>query len=156
MAAKYTPIQVDTHFNEILLELESGSSLRKILKEKHISSRTFNEWLFNNIERQNQYAHAREVQADKLFDEILDIADDSSRDTKFDKDGNPYIDNEFVQRSRLRIDARKWQLSKMLPKKYGDSVKLTGDADNPIQSKLTIEVLPASGRIASSESDIDD
>lgn len=156
MAQAYTPVQIDMHFNEVLQLIEEGSSLRKILKDKHISSRTFNEWLQNSIERQNQYARATQVRADKIFEEILDIADDASKDiARVDEYGNPILNQEFVQRSRVRIDARKWMLGKMNPKKYGDSVKLTGDADNPIQSKLTIEILPASGRIATNESEID-
>jgi hypothetical protein len=153
----YTPAQITDSFNLILERIERGESLRTILKDSDMpSTRTFYKWLESDELLVKQYARACELRAENLFDEIIDIADDSSGDIKYDKDGNPYLDNEFVQRSRVRIDARKWVLGKLNPKKFSDKVTLQGDADNPIQSKLTIEVLPASGRIASSESDIDD
>lgn len=153
----YTPVQIDKILDTVLIRIEQGEALRTILKDSDMpSTRTFYKWLESNELLVKQYARACELRAENLFDEILDIADDASGDTKYDKDGNPYLNNEFVQRSRVRIDARKWVLGKLNPKKFSDKLTLTGDADNPIQSKLTIEVLPASGRIASSESDIDD
>ena len=156
MAAKYTPVQIDANFKQMIELIEKGYSVRKACKELHISTRTFNEWLQVDVEKQNQYVRATQVRADNIFEEILDIADEANKDVlRVDEYGNQIINNEFVQRSRIRIDARKWMLGKMNPKKYGDSVKLTGDADNPIQSKLTIEILPATGRIASSEGEIE-
>ena len=82
-----------------------------------------------------QYAHAREAQADKLAEEILLIADDGSNDTYTDGDGNCRTDAEAIQRSKLRVDARKWLASKMAPKKYGDKVAIGGADDlGPVQS----------------------
>lgn len=152
----YTPEQIDDKFQSVLRRIENGESLRNVLIDMQIGSNTFSKWCDLSETNRLQYARACELRAEKMFDDILAIADETSGDIKRDKDGNEYLNQEFVQRSKLRIDARKWQLSKMFPKKYGDSVKLTGDADNPIQSKLTIEILPASGRIASSEGEIDD
>ena len=37
------------------------------------------------------------------------------------------VNNEAVQRSRLRVDARKWLMSKLMPKKYGEKLELGGD-----------------------------
>jgi hypothetical protein len=63
-----------------------------------------------------------------LFDEIIDIADDSSQDEIVIDLGegvkSTRQNTEFVQRSRLRIDARKWVISKLNPKKYGDRLEL--------------------------------
>ena len=82
-----------------------------------------------------QYARAREAQADKLAEEILAIADDGRSDTYLDAEGNEKTDNEAIQRSKLRVDTRKWLASKMAPKKYGDKVAIGGADDlGPVQT----------------------
>jgi hypothetical protein len=65
-----------------------------------------------------------------MFDDLLDIADDSSKDTMLMKIGGKeqIVENrEFTNRSRLRVDTRKWYLSKVLPKKFGEKLDLTSD-----------------------------
>lgn len=152
----YTEEEIDAKFTEICDKVAEGQNVRDVLKfgRDMPAPVTFYKWLESSDLRAKQYAHAHEVKADREFQEILEIADNANMDYEI-VDGKIVVNGESVQRSKLRVDARKWRLSKMLPKKYGDSVKLTGDADNPIQSKLTIEILPASGRIASSEGEID-
>lgn len=111
-------------------------SLRSIcLDEGMPNQSTVFRWLADEryIAFREQYARAREAQADALFDEMLDIADDGSNDyvTKERDDGSTYeaLNAEHVQRSRLRIDARKWMASKLQPKKYGDKIDVTSDGD---------------------------
>ena len=94
-------------------------------------------WLADDSRREfrDHYARAREVQADTLAEETVEIADDSSRDFKtVIRDGVEVqvFDHEHVQRSRLRVDARKWFASKLAPKKYGDKLELAGDPDAPL------------------------
>jgi hypothetical protein len=83
-----------------------------------------------------QYARAREVQADTLVDEILEIADDGTNDwmAREGKDGEAgwALNGEHVQRSKLRVDSRKWFASKVAPKKYGEKLELAGDKENPL------------------------
>lgn len=87
-----------------------------------------------------QYARAREAQADKLAEEALQIADDGRSDTYVDGDGNVKTDTEVIQRSRLRVDTRKWLASKMAPKKYGDKIQAehTGANGGAIQIASTV------------------
>ena len=85
----------------------------------------------------DQYAQAREFQADTIFDEMFDIADDASNDWMLRKQGEDdieVINHEHVQRSKLRIDTRKWALARMAPKKYGEKIETTlkGDEDAPL------------------------
>jgi hypothetical protein len=92
-------------------------------------------WLNQHAAFREKYARARDAQADVLAEETLEIADDGSNDWIFrnDPDNPGYLLNgEHVQRSKLRIDARKWFASKVAPKKYGDKVQLAGDAENPL------------------------
>ena len=42
------------------------------------------------------------------------------------------LDPVAVQRNKLRVDARKWVLSKLAPKKYGDKLELSGDKNAPL------------------------
>ncbi len=61
----------------------------------------------------------REEQADRYFEEIIEIAKDSSGDYTVDRNGEWVVDHENIQRSRLRVDALKWIASKLAPRKYG-------------------------------------
>jgi len=85
------------------------------------------------------YARAREAQAEVLADEIVEIADDSSEDFIFaegeDQDGKgakKYVNKEYVKRSALRVDARKWVAAKLLPKKYGDLTRHEVTVNKPL------------------------
>ncbi len=66
---------------------------------------------------------------------MADIADDGSNDFTKDKDGKAVVDHEHIQRSRLRIDTRKWIASKLLPKRYGDKLQHTGPGGGPVKVK---------------------
>lgn len=112
-------------------------SLRKALENRDTSILpapvTFLEWVSKDEQLAKQYAYACEERADAIFDEMFDIADENSKDT-YIKDGNLITNNEVIQRSRLRVDTRKWALSKMNPKKYGDASKITLEGgDKPIR-----------------------
>jgi hypothetical protein len=80
-------------------------------------------------------------QADKLFREIIEIADDKSGDYITTSDGKRVVDHENIQRSRLRVDARKWAAARLAPKKYGDQMThdVKGGALN-FQPAILIEV----------------
>jgi hypothetical protein len=71
-----------------------------------------------------RYARSRQLACDMIFDEILAIADDSSGDEMYDDRGNRLENREFVNRSRLRVDTRKWALGRMHPARFGDRVAL--------------------------------
>ncbi len=69
-----------------------------------------------------KYAHARDMGLDAMADDLLDIADDGTNDWGCDSKGNPKPDIDHIRRSALRVDARKWYLAKLAPKKYGDKI----------------------------------
>lgn len=75
------------------------------------------------------YARARLAQVEVLADQMLQIADDGTNDyMERIRDGqvDRVPDQEHIQRSRLRVDTRKWLLAKLKPEKYGDALALTG------------------------------
>lgn len=81
-------------------------------------------WRLDYPEFANMYDNAKRIQADLLVEEINDIADNNDNDTiiKTNKNGEEYEvqNSEWIARSRLRVDTRKWVASKMMPKVYGD------------------------------------
>lgn len=125
--------------DKICERIALGESLRSICEDESTPSRvTVLRWLRSDAEWgeafRAQYARAREDQADSLFDEINEIADDGANDwmEKLNKDGELIgwtVNGEAVQRSRLRIDARRWQAAKLRPKKYGEKLDVTSGGD---------------------------
>jgi hypothetical protein len=110
---------------EICLRLSYGEGLVKICKDPLMPHRsTVIRWIAKHPDFCDRYALAREAQADYLLEELIDIADDKENDTYEDAKGNIRVDHENVNRSRLRVDTRKWVISKLAPKKYGDRVDL--------------------------------
>lgn len=85
---------------------------------------SFYRWLNDSEDLRERYARAKSDQAERLVDEMLEIADDSDLDAIADDEGNKRLNSEFVQRSKLRIDTRKWIASKLKPKKFGDKIEL--------------------------------
>jgi hypothetical protein len=117
--------------------MANGESLRSICREEGMPAEsTVRLWHVEDREGFSaQYTKAREAQMDALAEDILDIADDVSLDWKKTANGAEVVDSEVVARSRLRVDTRKWLMSKIAPKRFGDRVVHAGDPENPIETK---------------------
>jgi len=116
--------------DRICEEIANGRSLRAICSDPSMPGKaTVFRWLAQEEGFRDQYARAREAQADALADEILDIADDGANDTYVDEDGRERTNTDVIARSRLRVDARKWIAAKLKPKVYGD--KLATELSGP-------------------------
>ncbi|MXO67779.1 terminase small subunit protein [Altererythrobacter marinus] len=115
--------------DKILDRISDGESLRKICCEDDMPGQTtVYRWLRQDEEFRQQYASARELQADTLFDETLDIADDATNDWmvrygKEDEAPGWKENGEAIRRSQLRIDTRKWIAGQLRPKVYGPRVQ---------------------------------
>lgn len=126
--------------DEICNLLISGQSLRTITKNEAMPSQgRVYQWLAENEDFQKHYAHARELQADAIFDECMDIADEANNDFKVNAEGAVQIDHDAINRARLRIDTRKWMAGKLRPKKYGDKLELDQkhSLSDPLMELLT-------------------
>jgi len=127
----------------IIVDITSTTnrSLASICKELEIVPSTVYEWLKHHEDFSNKYARAKEWQADLLAEEILEIADDKSDDITYQKCGEELVkieNREFINRSRLRIDSRKWLASKLKPQKYGEKQSIEHSGEIEI-TKLTDE-----------------
>ena len=89
-----------------------------------------------------QYTRSINIRTELWAEEIVDIADDNSFDTKeIERNGQvlEVVDHDHINRARLRVDARKWVMSKMLPKKYGDKIDVTSGGESI--SKININLI---------------
>jgi hypothetical protein len=139
----------DELFNDIIIDIsEKGMSCISALKGR-MSSQTFY-ILLQDEEKSKQYARATEMRADRMAEEILELADNFEHDIMKTSDGREVTDHAVVNRDRLRVDSRKWLLSKLHPKKYGDKVDVTS-GDLPINTGITIELIDSSDKIEHEE-----
>jgi hypothetical protein len=131
----------------ICARMAEGVSLRSIcLDEAMPDKSTVFRWLAAHNEFRDQYARAREARADAMAEEILEISDDDSGDAITDPDsGATRLNTEFVARSRLKVDTRKWLMARMAPKVYGDKVtqELQGPDGGPVSTITKIELVAA-------------
>lgn len=137
--SKYTVKIAD----EICERLSSGESLNAISKDDHMPHRVnIMRWLLNTENKgldlfRTKYALAREIQYQNMADDLLDISDNDVSQpliiegrVALDKNGLPIMvkDNVGVQHARLRVDTRKWFMSKVLPR-FSDKVDDTGKGE---------------------------
>lgn len=113
--------------DEICFELAQGKSLRTVCKSDDMPSGvTVFAWIRKYPDFLKQYTRAKEESADAMAEDILDISDNATNDYMDQNDPeNPgyRINGEHIQRSRLRVESRKWLMSKQKPKKYGDKIQ---------------------------------
>lgn len=124
----YSLEQIEKAFSSILLEIEKWRPVREILKDEWTPDvTTFYKWLRDDAEKAKQYARACEIRAENIFDDMLNIADDTTKDIKVDKDWVEQVNQDNIQRARLKVETRKWVLWKLNPKKFGDKLDMTSD-----------------------------
>lgn len=142
--SKYTAAIAD----EILRRIAEGETLSQICRDEGMPPRrTVARWALDDREGfATRYAHARERQIEAWADQITEIAEDGTNDwiERELKSGRIKVEvyREAIERSRLRIETRKWLLSKLKPEKYGDKLNLSGSvemtmSDAELQSRLT-------------------
>lgn len=100
---------------------------------------TFLGWVQTVEELSDHYARSRMTGLDVLADELQDIADDSGGDAV------------AVNHARLRVDTRKWVLSKLVPKKYGDRIAVDADVKVSVNYE---QILAEATALGLTESDV--
>jgi len=146
--------------SEICVRIGIGESLNTICKYDRMPCKaTVMFWLVDAVkdnaspelkEFLDQYTQAREHQANGWADETVDIADDGTNDyvEKVGKDGKyESLNSENIQRSRLRVDTRKWFLERLKPKKYGTQLKVNHDTPEDSPLAMLMKEVFSVGRI---------
>jgi hypothetical protein len=128
---------------EICQRLADGETLRAVCRSEHLPSEaTVRRWALEDMDGfATQYARAREIGYLAMADEVLEIADDGRNDWTVregpDGGSSTVPDHEHVQRSRLRVDTRKWLLSKALPKIFGERITQEHITENKALSNMS-------------------
>lgn len=113
----------------ILEVVAKGSSLRKACMADGMPDvATFLRWTRKDETLAQQYALACLAKAQVWADELVDISDDSTNDYMEYEDDKGHtkrvFDSENMKRTAIRVDTRKWYLSKIMPKQFGDATML--------------------------------
>lgn len=115
----YSEEKKEEILNNIFNMIESGKSLRFALSQIPLSSSTFFIWIEEDPEKSKHYAYVTDIRTELKFESIeQDYSEEPQRDAETGR-----IDSAWVQLQRLKIDAKKWELSKLNPKKYGDKIQ---------------------------------
>lgn len=130
MAKKTTPVKnprgrpsqfCEDVVERICIAIAEGAALHVICQQDDFPvESTVYKWLDKNPDFAKRYARARERQAERGVDEMRVIADTATDASK----------------ARNQIDVRKWAASKLLPKKYGEKVEVSGNPESPISVML--------------------
>ena len=115
----------------VLAGMRGGPSALKACEAAGVHQSTFNTWLNDDAALAVDYARAREDLIERMAQEVLDLSDS---DVGLQPDGKK--DWAAVQKHKLQVDTRKWLLSKLAPKKYGEKLEVSGDPDNPLVQRI--------------------
>lgn len=133
--------------DEIVSRLSTGEPLAEICRSPGMPAvRTVNDWRASNEVFSANIARARDDGYEAIAADCLAIADETGHDTKYGKNGEPIPDNEWISRSRLRVETRLKLLAKWDPRRYGDKVGIehSGGTNNTVSlAGLTVEQLEA-------------
>lgn len=128
---------------EVCERLANGETLLAICRDKHMpSAGGIRSWVLDDREGfADDYARARQLQMDNWADELLEIANDGSNDwmERHERDGSVKMvaNHEHISRSKLRIDTKKWLMSKVFPRMYADKLAVT----DPDGQSLTVNIV---------------
>lgn len=121
--------------DQICEQIALGKSMRTICEPAEMPAiRTVFYWFRTNELFLQQYTRAKKESTSAHEDYLIDIADDGRNDfmeDKYMKGKTPgyQLNGENIQRSKLRVDTRKWLMSKLEPKKYGDKLDVVSDGE---------------------------
>lgn len=133
-------------FTIICDRISGGESLRSVCRDPEMPAKsTVLRWLREKPELRDRYVSARDDLMEYWASDILEIADDGTQDVMpgLNKFGDEVMvpNHANVQRDRLRIDSRKWLLSRLKHQVYGDRVGL--EVSGEVAVKVDISSLSA-------------
>jgi hypothetical protein len=131
MAAKKPDRDKEAISKDVLNAMRAGMSCFKACEAAGVPNSTFMRWLDKDAKLAESYAHAREDLIERIASEVLELSDQDVPST-----GDGKKDWQAIQKHRLQVDSRKWILSKLAPKKYGEKLEVSGDPVNPLVHRI--------------------
>ena len=122
----------------VLDGMRSGLSAFKACQAAGVPQSTFSRWVDDDAILAENYTRAREDLIELMANEVLELSD---KDVGLQPDGKK--DWAAVQKHKLQVDTRKWLLSKLAPKKYGDKIEVSGDPTNPLVQRIERVIVKA-------------
>ncbi len=119
--------------------MQGGLSCFKACQSAGVNHSTFMRWVNDDAALANRYARAREELIELMAQDLLEIADAPVGSTD-----SGSTDGGAVQKQKLQIDTRKWLLSKLAPKKYGEKLEVSGDEKSPLAMGITVSFVKPS------------
>ena len=151
MAGKRRPPEEREKIALAVIEAVANSTegLRALCAEHGVSIGRFMAWIDASPDLAERYARAKRLQAELLAAEIVAIADEAEVQARYQgEEVTLELSANAIARNRLRVDARKWVASKLLPKVYGDKLAVGGADDlPPIQQNTTLDPSEAYKRL---------
>lgn len=121
---------------EAIIEwIAAGKPLREFCRQEDTPAwRTVYDWLERNPDFSARFARARDMGADAIAEQALEIADTPLEGVRTEvggKDGPKEIREDMLGHRRLQVETRLKLLAKWNPKKYGEKLAVGGDAEAP-------------------------
>lgn len=108
--------------------IAGGEPLYKVCKDDGMPDRiTFFKKCQSDSDYAKIYRQALELRGEMHADELTEMADAALNST-----------SENIQARKLQVNTRQWIISRLLPKKYGDRMTLSGDGENPLVTQLVL------------------
>jgi hypothetical protein len=123
--------------------IAEGWTVKRAAQEFLITPAKFHSWVMRDPILAERYDEARRIQSETMMDDMIEIADNGENDTYIDSKGNKRTDYDVVQRSRLRLEQRRWHGSKMNPDRFGDKIKVDQKVETTVNH---VEQLDAARR----------
>lgn len=133
--AQYTAADRKMLAARVFAGMRSGLSALKACAKIRLPQSCLNRWLEDDAEMAAEYTRARADLMEFIADEMMGIADDPVSVT-----ANGTTDAGAVHKQRLQVDTRKWLLSKLAPKRYGDRIAVAGADGEPLNVNQTFDV----------------
>jgi hypothetical protein len=122
----------------VLDGMRCGLSAFKACQSAGVPQSTFSRWVDEDAILAENYTRAREDLIELMANEVLELSD---KDVGLQPDGKK--DWAAVQKHKLQVDTRKWLLSKLAPKKYGDKLEVSGDPSSPLVQRIERVIVKA-------------
>ena len=122
-----------------LISLGPARSANEACRSLGIPPSTFSDWCAADAGLAERYARAREDLIERMASEVIELSDKDVDVIEGKKDW------AAVQKHRLQVETRKWLLSKLAPKRYGEKLELSGDSANPIAIRRIERVIVGNG-----------
>lgn len=130
--SRRTAEEVDAFVASVIEAVKEGKSVKSVCRGANISFASV--WTrLASPQFAQAYQEAFALRAQSWVEDLIDISDDSTNDLVKDAQGNAKGNMAGVARSRLSFDARRWLLSKLFPRQYGDAMAVTGPDGGPLQ-----------------------